>query len=45
MLELGNTYTQNVKLTPSSELLDEVVVVAEAKAAAGAGQNFSLGKI
>ena len=28
MLELGNTYTQNVKLHPSSELLDEVMVVA-----------------
>lgn len=39
MLELGNTYTQNVKLTPSSELLDEVVVVAEAKAAAGADRT------
>ena len=40
MLELGNTYTQNVKLHPSSELLDEVVVVADAKTQSGAATNF-----
>ncbi len=44
-LELGNTFKQNVTLQPSSELLNEVVVVANAKAAAGAGQNFSADKI
>lgn len=45
MLELGNTYTQNVKMQTNAELLDEVVVVADAKTKSGAGQNFSLGKI
>lgn len=44
-LELGNTFKQNATLQPSSELLNEVVVVANAKAAAGAGQNFSADKI
>ena len=45
MLELGNTYTQNVKLHPSSELLDEVVVVADAKTQSGAATNFSANAI
>ena len=45
MLELGNTYTQNVKLHPSSELLDEVVVVADAKTKSGAATNFSANAI
>ena len=45
MLELGNTYTQNVKLHPSSELLDEVVVVADAKTQSGAATNFSANSI
>ena len=45
MLELGNTYTQNVKLHPSSELLDEVVVVADAKTKSGAATNFSTNAI
>lgn len=45
MLELGNTYTQNVKMHPSSELLDEVVVVADAKTQSGAATNFSANAI
>lgn len=45
VLELGNTYTQNATLHPSSELLDEVVVVADAKTKTGAAKNFSMGSI
>ena len=45
ILELGNTYTQNVTLHPSSELLDEVLVVADAKTKTGAAKNFSLENI
>ena len=41
VLELGNTYMQNVTMHPSSELLDEVVVVADAKTRDGAATNFS----
>lgn len=44
-LELGNTFSLNSTLQPSSELLDEVVVVADAKSNAGGSQNFSTGKI
>lgn len=44
-LELGNTLSLNANLHPSSELLDEVVVVADAKANAGAAHNFSTQKI
>lgn len=44
-LELGNTFNMNTDMKPSTELLDEVVVVAEANANAGASQNFSTGKI
>ena len=44
-LELGNTLSLNAEVKPSSELLDEVVVVADAKANAGAAHNFSTGKI
>ncbi len=44
-LELGNTLGLNAKMEPSSELLDEVVVVADAKANAGASSNFSTQKI
>lgn len=44
-LELGDTYTQNVILQPSSELLDEVVVVATAKTKSGAATNFSTSAI
>lgn len=44
-LELGNTLSLNAEMKPSSELLDEVVVVANAKANAGAAHNFSTGKI
>ena len=44
-LELGNTLDLNAALEVSSELLDEVVVVADAKANAGASQNFSTRKI
>ena len=44
-LELGNTLALNVNLKPSTELLDEVVVVADAKANAGAAHNFTTGKI
>lgn len=44
-LELGNTYTQNATLNPSNEMLDEVVVVADAKTSAGAAKNFSSTKI
>ena len=44
-LELGNTLDLNAALEASSELLDEVVVVADAKANAGASQNFSTRKI
>lgn len=44
-LELGNTLSLNAEMKPSSELLDEVVVVADAKANAGAAHNFSTGKI
>ena len=44
-LELGNTLSLNADLHPSSELLDEVVVVADAKANAGAAHNFSTQKI
>lgn len=44
-LELGNTLRLNAEMKPSSELLDEVVVVADAKANAGAAHNFSTGKI
>ena len=44
-LELGNTFNLNVDMKPSAELLDEVVVVADANANAGASQNFSTGKI
>ena len=45
ILELGNTYVQNVTLHPSSELLDEVLVVADAKTKTGAAKNFSLENI
>ena len=38
-LELGNTLSLNAEMKPSSELLDEVVVVADAKANAGAAHN------
>ncbi len=34
-LELGNTLSLNAEMKPSAELLDEVVVVADAKANAG----------
>ncbi|WP_303024632.1 carboxypeptidase-like regulatory domain-containing protein, partial [uncultured Parabacteroides sp.] len=44
-LELGNTYTLNATLYPSSEQLGEVVVTADAKANIGASENFSTGKI
>ena len=44
-LELGNTFNLNVDMKPSAELLDEVVVVADANANAGASQNFSTQKI
>lgn len=44
-LELGNTFSLNVDMKPSTELLDEVLVVADANANAGASQNFSTGKI
>lgn len=44
-LELGNTLALNADLKPSSELLDEIVVVADAKANAGAAHNFNTGKI
>lgn len=44
-LELGNTFNINSILQPSSELLDEVVVVADGKKNAGAAQNFNVGKI
>ncbi|WP_443683594.1 TonB-dependent receptor [Phocaeicola plebeius] len=44
-LELGNTLSLNAEMKASSELLDEVVVVADAKANAGAAHNFSTGKI
>ena len=44
-LELGNTLDLNAALEVSSELLDEVVVVADAKTNAGASQNFSTRKI
>ena len=44
-LELGNTLDLNAALEASSELLDEVVVVADAKTNAGASQNFSTRKI
>lgn len=44
-LELGNTLSLNAEMKPSSELLDEVVVVADAKANAGASHNFSTQKI
>ena len=44
-LELGNTLNLDSEMHPSSELLDEVVVVAEAKTNAGAAQNFSNMKI
>ena len=44
-LELGNTLDLNAALETSSELLDEVVVVADAKTNAGASQNFSTRKI
>lgn len=44
-LELGNTFALNASMHPSSELLDEVVVVADAKTSAGAAHNFSTQKI
>ena len=44
-LELGNTLSLNAEMKPSSELLDEVVVVADAKANAAAAHNFSTQKI
>lgn len=44
-LELGNTLSLNAEMKPSSELLDEVVVVADAKANAGAAHNFSTQRI
>lgn len=44
-LELGNTFALNASLEESSELLDEVVVVANAKSNAGASQNFSSQRI
>lgn len=44
-LELGNTLNLDAALNPSSELLDEVVVVADAKAQAGASHNFNTSKI
>ena len=44
-LELGNTLSLNADMKPSSELLDEVVVVADAKANAGAAHNFSTQRI
>lgn len=44
-LELGNTFNLNVDMKPSAELLDEVVVVADANANAGASQNFSTQKL
>lgn len=44
-LELGNTLSLNAEMKPSSELLDEVVVVADAKANAGTAHNFSTQKI
>ena len=44
-LELGNTLGLDAKMEPSSELLDEVVVVADAKVNAGASSNFSTQKI
>lgn len=44
-LELGNTLSLNAEMKPSSELLDEEVVVADAKANAGAAHNFSTQKI
>ena len=44
-LELGNTLSLNAEMKPSSELLDEVVVVADAKTNAGAAHNFSTQKI
>ena len=45
VLELGNTYVQNAVLHPSSELLDEVLVVADAKTKTGAATNFSTSSI
>lgn len=44
-LELGNTLSLNAEMKPSSELLDEVVVVADAKTNAGAAHNFSTQRI
>lgn len=44
-LELGNTLSLNATMEPSSELLDEVVVVADARPNAGASQNFSTQRI
>lgn len=44
-LELGNTFSLNATLKPSSEVLDEVIVVADSKTNAGASQNFSAARI
>ena len=44
-LELGNTLNLNADLHPSSEVLDEVLVVADAKTQAGASHNFNTNKI
>lgn len=44
-LELGNTFNLNTDMKPSTEILDEIIIVAEANANAGASQNFSNGKI
>lgn len=46
-LELGNTYSLNVNMDESSEVLNEVVITGTAskKQMTGAGQNFSISKI
>jgi outer membrane receptor for ferrienterochelin and colicin len=46
-LELGNTFTLDTQLKPSSLVLNEVVItgVASSKLMTGAGQNFSTSKI
>ena len=40
-LELGNTFSLNGDMKPASELLDEVVEVADARPNGGASKNFS----
>lgn len=44
-LELGNTFSLNGDMKPASELLDEVVVVADARPNGGASKNFSTSSI